>query len=435
MGRPAQGSVEPVVIGVSHRTAPASLRDRLFAEEAALPALLDDLKSAGIGQALLLSTCDRTEIQAMDVAPDRAAEVITGFLAARAGVAPAELLASGYRLEGEAALRHVFAVAASLDSAVIGEPQVLGQVKAAHRLARSAGLVGPELERVLRSAFAAAKRVRSETAIAERAVSVAAVAAQLARDLHGDLARCAGLVLGAGEMGEFLAEHLRQAGLGRWTVAHPSPRRAELVAHRFGGHFVALDALAEALPRADLVIAALGAGRFVVDAPAAQDALRARRRRPILFIDAAVPRDVAPEVGGIEQAFLYDLDDLERLALEGRAGRAAAADEAWAIVDAELGAFRAERAARQAVPALVALRRRFEAARQEILAGGAVDAAEAMRLLINRLLHEPSESLRRLAETGSSAEAEALLRRLFALEGDAAKSDLDDDRDTEETDA
>jgi glutamyl-tRNA reductase len=250
---------------------------------------------------------------------------------------------------------------------------------------------------------------------------VAAVAAQLVRDLHGDLARSAGLIVGAGEMGEFLAEHLRQAGLARWTVAHGSLRRAELVAHRFGGHFVGLDQLEAALARADVVLAALGAGRPVVDELLARAALRARRQRPILFIDAGVPRDVDPAVAKVEDAYLYDLDDLERLALEGRAGRVAAADQAWAIVETEVTAFRAGQAARQAVPALVALRQRFEAVRAEVLAAGGLDAAEATRLLINRLLHDPSEALRRLAaESDDPAAAEALLRRLFAMNDDAA---------------
>jgi glutamyl-tRNA reductase len=421
MARPSSGSVEPVVVGVSHKTAPASLRDRLFAEEAQLPQMLEALRAAGLGQALLLSTCDRTEVQTVASDTAAAAGAIAAFLAARAGVAPAELLASAYRLEGEEALRHIFAVAASLDSAVVGEPQVLGQVKSAHRLAKAAGLVGAELDRLLQAAYGAAKRVRSETAIAERAVSVAAVAAQLVRDLHGDLARSAGLIVGAGEMGEFLAEHLRQAGLARWTVAHGSPRRAELVAHRFGGHFVGLDQLEAALARADVVLAAYGAGRPVIDEPLARAALRARRQRPILFIDAGVPRDVDPAVAKVEDAYLYDLDDLERLALEGRAGRVAAADQAWAIVEAEVAAFRAGQAARQAVPALVALRQRFEAARAEVLATGGLDAAEATRLLINRLLHDPSEALRRLAaESGDPAAAETLLRRLFGMDDDAA---------------
>jgi glutamyl-tRNA reductase len=417
MARPSSESVEPVVVGVSHKTAPAALRDRLFAEEAELPILLAALQASGLDQAVLLSTCDRTEIQTVAANADAAVAVISRFFAQRAGVPVEELLAAAYRLEGEAALRHVFAVAASLDSAVVGEPQVLGQVKEAHRLAKAAGLVGTELDRLLQAAFAAAKRVRSETAIAERAVSVAAVATQLARDLHGDLGRCAGLILGAGEMGEFLAEHLRQAGFGRWTVAHGSLRRAVLAARRFGGHFVGLGELEPALAQADVVLAALGTGRTVIDAAMVRAALRARRRRPILFIDAAVPCDVVPDVASLDGAFLYDLDDLERLALEGRAGRSAAAAQAWAINDSAAAALRAARAARQAVPALVALRRRFEVARAEVLAnGGDVDAAEATRLLINRLLHDPSQALRRLAaEGGEGPAAEALLRRLFEL--------------------
>lgn len=417
MTRPAPGSAGLVIVGVSHKTAPASLRDRLFADEAVLPALLEDLKAAEIGQAVLLSTCDRTEVQAVAGDSERTAAAITAFLATRAGVAPSELIASGYRLEGDAALRHLFAVASSLDSAVVGEPQILGQLKNAHRIAAAAGLVGPELERVLQAAYGAAKRVRSETGIAERAVSIAAVARELVGDLHGELSRCAGLIVGAGEMGEFLAEHLRQSGLVRWTVGHPSIRRAELVAHRFGAHFVGLDELPGALSRADLVIAALGAGRIVIDKATVDAALRARRQHPILIIDVAVPPDVATDVADVEQAFLYDLGDLERLALEGRAGRAAAAADAWAIVDAELASFRATLASRAAVPALVALRRRFEAARAEVLAAGGLDAAEATRRLVNRILHEPSQTLRRLAENGQSVEAEALLRRLFGLDG------------------
>jgi glutamyl-tRNA reductase len=431
MARPSPESVGPVVVGVSHKTAPASLRDRLFAEEAQLPALLAALKQSGLDQAVLLSTCDRVEVQAVADDCERAAAVIIDFLAARAGMKGDELRPSLYRLDGEAALRHVFAVAASLDSAVVGEPQVLGQVKEAHRLAKTVGLVGAELDRMLQAAFAAAKRVRSDTAIAERAVSVAAVATQLARDLHGDLARCAGLIVGAGEMGEFLAENLRQAGLGRITVAHGSPRRAELVARRFGGNFVGLDALEMELARADILLAALGVGRITIDVGLVRRALRTRRQRPILLVDAAVPRDIDPEVASVDDAFLYDLDDLERLALEGLAGRSAAAAEAWAIVDAEVAAFTAGRAERQAVPALVALRQHFEAMRDEVLArGNGIDAAEATRLLINRLLHDPSAELRRLAaEQGDPEAAEALLRRLFGLDENTSSPAAGDDKE------
>lgn len=421
MAPPSRGPVWPVVVGVSHKTAAAELRDRLFAEEAQQPALLEGLKESGLDQALLLSTCDRTEVNTVTGEPEVAVATIAGFLARRAGVPPEELLAQAYRLQGEAALRHVFAVAASLDSAIVGEPHVLGQVKGAHRLAKAAGLVGPELERVLQAAYAAAKRVRSETGIAERAVSVAAVATQLVRDLHGDPGRCAGLVLGAGEMGEFLAEHLRQAGLSRWTIAHPSPRRAELAAVRFGGHYVGLDGLEETLARADVVLAALGAGRPVIDPPIVRAALRTRRSRPILFIDAAVPRAIDPAIADLEEAFLYDVEDLERLALEGRSNRAQAADAAWQVVESEVAAFLAGQDARRAVPAVVVLRRHFEAVREDVLANGTLDPAEATRLLINRLLHEPSEALRRLAaEGGDTATAEALLRRLFTMDDEVA---------------
>lgn len=419
MARP-NDSVEPVVVGVSHKTAASGLRDRLFAEEAQLPALVTGLKSDALPQVLLLSTCDRVEVQGMARDFDAAADAVLRFLAARAGIAVEDLLPATYRLRGEAALRHVFSVAASLDSAMIGEPQVLGQVRSAHRIAKAAGTVGAELERVLQASYAAAKRVRSETGIAERAVSVAAVAGQLVRDLHGDLQRCAGLIVGAGEMGEFLAEHLRQAGVARWAVAHPSRRRAELVAARFAGHFVGIEELGQALARADVVLSALGSGRPAIDDGIVRAALRARRQRPILLIDVAVPRDIDRSVAGVEDAFLYELEDLERLAVAGRAERQAAAAAALQIVEAEIADFLADRMERQAVPSVLALRRHFEAVRAEVLANGDLDAAAATRLLVNRLLHDPSEALRRLAGKGEdAAAAEALLRRLFAMDEDA----------------
>lgn len=427
MARP-NDSVEPVVIGVSHKTAASGLRDRLFAEEAQLPALVAELRSDALPQVLLLSTCDRVEIQGMAPDFEVAVDAALRFLAVRAGTAVDELLPATYRLRGEVALRHVFSVAASLDSAMIGEPQVLGQVRSAHRIAKAAGTVGAELDRVLQAAYAAAKRVRSETGIAERAVSVAAVAGQLVRDLHGDLQRCTGLILGAGEMGEFLAEHFRQAGMARWAVAHPSRRRAELVAARFAGHFVGIDELEQALARADVVLSALGSGRPAIDAGIVRAALRARRQRPILLIDVAVPRDVDPAVAAVEDAFLYELEDLERLAVAGRAERQAAAESAMRIVEAEAAAFMADRMERQAVPSVLALRRHFETVRAEVLANGSLDAAAATRLLINRLLHDPSEALRRLAGRGEdAAAAEALLRRLFAMGEDAGSGSADDE--------
>jgi glutamyl-tRNA reductase len=409
-----------LVAGFGHRTCPAPLRERLYVEDADAPGILAALGAAGIGQALVLSTCDRVEIQALTDRPAaEAAAAAVAALARAAGLPPADLAGMAYRHQGAAALRHVFAVASALDSRTIGEPQVLGQLRASHRLARDAGCIGPEFEAVLQAAYAAAKRVRSETAIAERPVSMAAVAAKLARDLHGDLGRCGGVLIGAEDMGELLALHLIQAGLGRFTVVGRTPRRAQALAQRLGCHFATIDELAESLVEADVVVAAFGEGRYLVSGAMVEAALRRRRQRPVFLIDAAVPGDIEPAVARLDQAFVYDLNDLERLAMEGRQTRAAATGPAQAIVEAAAAAFLRGQAERRAVPALTALRAQFERLRQEVLAAGDGDAQRTTERLVNRLLHDPSEALRALAaEAGPDevGQAEALLRRLFRLE-------------------
>lgn len=402
------------VVGANHKTASSSLRDALFVPEAEMRGLLESLKRAGLRQAVAMSTCDRTELQIAADDPEAACAAVLAVLAQRGGMDPDELRRSFYVAAGDEALRHVFAVAASLDSQVVGEPQVLGQLKAAHRLSREMGLTGPELDAALEHAYAAAKRVRSETAIGERPVSLAAVAAQVARDVHGDLASCAGLLIGAGEMGETLAEHFLRAGMRTLQVTAPSAARAGDLARRLGGTAVSFDALDEALAGADLVFAALGRGRDTLDAGRVKAALKRRRRRPILLLDLAIPEDIARAVEKLDGAFRYAIDDLEGLALKGRTEREASLAEAWKIVDGELDAFRRQGAARAADPAIVALRRRFESERQRVLAE-TQDAGRATELLIHRLLHAPSEELRALTrgDPETREAAEQLVARLF----------------------
>ncbi len=413
---------EVLVVGANHRTSPVAVRDRLFLDDRAIPDFLARLAGAGLAQALVLSTCDRVEVQAVAADTGAAAETIGRLLAEQAGMARAELGQQLYTLDAGPAVRHVFAVAAALDSQVIGEPQVLGQLKAGHRLARDAGMIGHELDSLLRAAYAAAKRVRSETAVGERPVSIAAAAVRLARDVHGELARASLLLVGLGEMGALMVEHLCAAGLRRVTVTAPAAGRAGVLARRLGGHHAPFEALASSLRHADIVIAALGRGSHAIDTEMMGEALRRRRRRPVFLIDAAIPGDVAPAVNDLDGAFLYDLDDLERVALAGRVSREAAAEAAWMIVDQAAVAWRDGRATRGAVPAITALRRHFEAVRAEVLAGAKdADAAEATRLLIGRLLHRPTETLRRAAArapAGEAAQTEPLLRRLFGLDGE-----------------
>jgi glutamyl-tRNA reductase len=402
-----------LVVGVNHRSSPLALRDRFALVEADLPAALETLKQGGIADAVLLATCDRLELVVTEAS---AAESFLPLVAAVTGVAADAVAAALYRFEGDAALRHLFAVASALDSHVIGEPQILGQLKAAHRTAAELGLVGARLEAALDAAYATARRVRRETRIAERPVSLAAAALQLARDIHGDLDRCAVLLLGPGEMGELMAEQFRHAGVAQLVVCGPAAR-ARQAAERLVCNHLPLEDLDEALASADIVIAALGSGRVVLTAPRVLAALRRRPQRPLFAIDAATPADADPAINDLDGAFLYDLGDLERAAMAGRATRAAAASEAWRIVDAELEAFARRRAERRAVPAVVALRRHFERVRAEaaLAAGGDVEAAT--RRLVNRLLHDPSEVLREMAGMAATdaAQMEDFLRRLFRL--------------------
>jgi len=406
-----------VVTGANHRSASLSLRDALFVDDAAVPDVLATLASGGLSDALVLSTCDRVEVWAAADDPAHAAGIVAAALAARAGLAASGLASHLYTLDGAEAVRHVFAVTASLDSLVVGEPHVLGQVKAAHRLARDAGMCGAGIDTVLQAAFAVAKRIRSDTAIGEGPVSIAAAAVQLARDLHGDLSGCVGLLVGAGDMGELVAESLLAAGLGSLTVTAPRASRAEAVAQTLDGHVAPFEEFRDLLAGADIVLACVGSRSVAITAEAVGLALRKRRRKPIFLVDAGIPGDVEPAVNRLEGAFLYDLADLERVALRGRTTREQAARAARAILDEEVAGFLRGRAARAAVPAIVALRARFDEFRDGALAEAGGDAAEATRLLVNRLLHAPSEEMKGIAAEGAEWQAmEKMLRKLFRLE-------------------
>lgn len=419
-----------IVVGANHRTSSLDLRDRLFADDPSVPGFLRSLAEAGVAEAILLSTCDRVEVVAVSDRDD-AAESIVRVMAGHAGLALVDIGPQIFVARGADALRHVFAVAAALESQVIGEPQVLGQVKAAHRLARAAGLSAGTLDLVLQAAYAAAKRVRTETKIGEGPVSIAAAAKRIAHDLFGDFEGLSAILIGSGDMGGLVTESLMEAGLRNFTVIDPLPARGEAVAARLGCHLAEIGELARLLPQADIVIGALGNRRPVLTAERVRLALEARRRRPAFLIDAAVPGDVEPAVDRLDGAFLYDLGDLERVALEGRAGRQAEAESARRIIDEEVTTLMRGDAERTAVPSLIVLRRHFEEARRQALAAAGGDAEKATRLLVNRLLHAPSQAMRavaastlRAAETESEWERmDALLRRLFGLDEKAESDD------------
>ncbi len=416
-----------VVIGANHRSSSLGLRDRLFVEDADLPAFFGKLQDGGIKQAVVLSTCDRVEVHSLcennGEDPRDITRKIVAVLAGHAGLTVEELEGQLYVLHGEEAVRHLFAITSSLDSLVIGEPQVLGQVKAGHRMSRDAGLT-KGLEPFFQAAYVAAKRVRTETEIGRRPVTIAATAVQSVRDLHGDLDRCSGLLIGVGEMGELVAGQLVSSGLGHLTVVHPMENRAGNLARKLECHTAPMDSLAGLLVGADIVLTALGRRQHILSADMVAGALKARRHKPMFLIDTAIPGDIEPAVSRLEEAFLYDLGDLEHISLQGLANREQESKAAWDIVDAEVLKFLHGQAERSGVPVLNRLRAAFEAIRLDALAESNGDAEQATRLLINRLLHAPSEGMRRLGASGNEGEkreldsAERLLGQLFRLDDD-----------------
>lgn len=410
------------ITGANHRTAGQELRDTLFVQDRALPAFYERLRAVGAGDSMVLCTCDRVMVAALADDADAVAARVRGLLAESAGISDARIEGAFLTLKGVDALQHLFAIAASLESQVVGEPEVLGQVKEAHRRAAELGAIGPGLHRVLDAALAAAKRARSETTIGESAVSIVTAAAQVAREVLGRFDSAHALMIGGAEIGVTVIERLKAEGLAQITVADPLAPRGDALAARFGAHRLGMDGVAASLGDFDIVLTGLGASRPAVLAADVSAALKARRYRPMFVLDAAVPPDVEKAVRDLDDAYLFDLHDLERIALTGQEKRGQAAAEARAIIEEEVGRFVAADSGRQAAPVVAELRRHFEEVREQLLREQpGVTADEATRLLVNRLLHAPSRALREIAAETPAAEkagrpAEAgLIQRLFGL--------------------
>jgi len=407
----------PIVVGANHRSSTMVMRDRLFVEEPRVPAVLDELSEKGLAQVILLSTCDRVEAIGITQDPDAFQRAVLETFAREGECTLSEVQEQTYTLTDEAAVEHMFRVTASLDSLMVGEPQVLGQVKHAHRQATETDHVRAELETWMQAAYATAKRVRTETKIGEGPVSMAASAVQIARDLFGDLARCKALLIGTGDMGEMIARDLLDTGLAGLTITHPRAGRADALARELGAHVAGFEDFENILTESDIVLTAVGTRRFSLDQAPIKAALKARRYRPMFIVDAGVPGDVEPQVEALDDAFVYGLGDLEQVALKGRAGREQEAARASEVVKREVVSFQHTRAERAAVPALTRLRSKFEAARAQALKDAGGDADKATRLLIGRVLHDPSEAMRRIAADDEAAWArlEFALERLFDL--------------------
>jgi glutamyl-tRNA reductase len=414
------------VYGVSHKTAVLSDREALAFPRDSMAETLTRLREAArLQEAMILSTCNRVEIYGCsehEAAPDAVAAFVCAFHRREAG----ELARLTYCHTGADAIQHAFRVAASLDSMVVGEPQILGQVKEGYRAAEEAGTLGSTLVALRNRTLAAAKRARSETGLGAGAVSVSHVAVELARKIFGDLRDRNVLLVGAGKMSELAARRLVQGGARATVVVGRTLERAADLARALGGRAAPLDTLREELAVADIVISGTGAPGTVVHLPDVEAARGARRGRPLFLIDIAVPRDVDPLVAKLPGVFLYDLDDLHAVAEANLRERRKEAVAAETLVEKEAREFVDWQKSRDAVPLLVALRRRGdEIRRQELekvrgrlgtLSREQEEALEAATAaIVNKLLHAPTVALKEAARNGHEPEQVSLIRRLLGL--------------------
>lgn len=412
-----------VLLGINHNTAPIEVRERL-----AIPAgrLADATRTLvhqpGIREGLILSTCNRVELLTVQENGSSEAPDLLRFLHEYFAVAPASLTPHLYEYREREAVRHLFRVASSLDSMVVGEPQILGQVKESYTVAREVGAVSGSLDPLIQRAFTVAKKVRSETQIGSSSVSIASVAVDLARKIFGSLGGKTVLLVGAGKMSELAARHLIQQGASNILVANRTIERAERIAAQFNGQVVPFDGLYDQAARADIVITSTGAPQKLFGRSHGQHFLQSRRNRPMFFIDIAVPRDVDPRMNEVEGCFVYDIDDLQQVAAANLADRGREAAAAETIVTREVDKYQQRIQSLDAAPAIRTLQEHAENLRQaelrrtsSRLAGLTADqlaAVEALtRSLTNKFLHAPMTAMREAAREGDShalAELESL---------------------------
>lgn len=422
-----------LALGLNHATAPLALREQV-AFDAALGAEASRLlaQQPGVREAAVLSTCNRTELYC-SIEPGSEG-VVSSWLASHHRLAEDGLRDYLYQHRDEAAVRHLFRVATGLDSLILGEPQILGQVKQAWQSARQQGSLESGLDRLFQHAFAVAKRVRTDTRIGAHPVSVAFAAVRLAQQVFTELDRATVLLVGAGDTIELAARHLVEQSTRRLLFANRTLAHAQALASRFGGYALPLSELPRHLPEADIVFSATASRDPVIACAAVAGALKARRHRPMLLLDLAVPRDVEPAVGALDDVYLYTIDDLDQVVEEGRRSRREAAEEAEAIIDLQVEHFMAWWRASDRHEVLKALRRQSEAQceallgkAREALAAGRAPAQVLEQLahgLTNKLLHAPSAALRQAAMRGD-LELIRQAQRLFDL-GPPHDKDADD---------
>ena len=411
------------LVGISHKTAPVEIRERLaFNSEALRSALTALVGRQEITEAIILSTCNRVEVVAES--PDD--RLIREFLCEFHQIPHDSVSQHFYSFRNADAIRHVFRVAASLDSMMIGEPQILGQVKEAYRIAADAGTVGMHLSALMNRAFAVAKKVRSETGISQSAVSISYAAVELARKIFGDLAGKTVMIIGASKMGELAAKHLKRAGVSSVLVTNRTFERAVELAKVFAGAAVPFEHFTDHMDRADIVISSTGAPHFIIGRSLAEQIIYRRKNKPMFFIDIAVPRDIDPAVNEIGNAFVYDIDDLQQVIDANLKERMKEASRAEEIVDSEVQAFCLKMQSREVVPTIMQLRDTLERLRRDEIERNrrhlrdlspeqqaAVD--QITKSIVNKILHSPIEQLKEMAHNPQGPDFADLIRKIFNI--------------------
>ncbi len=415
-----------IALGISHHSAAVEVRERVaFAPEQVPEALADACSRGAVDEVVILSTCNRTELYAVvpegQDAASRALELID-WMASYHHLSREELHRDAYHHVDDAALRHLVQVASGLDSMVLGEPQIFGQLKSAYAVAAEAGTVGAELGRLFPRIFSIAKRVRTDTAIGENPVSVAYAAVDLAGHIFADLSRCNALLVGAGETIELVARHLVEAGVDSIVIANRTLGRARELAHKFGAEAVLLAEIPEQLRNADIVITSTASQLPILGKGAVEEALKSRKHRPYLMVDIAVPRDIETQVGELRDVYLYSVDDLREIVDENLRNRRDEASKADIIIEEGVSAYLEEVRSLDAVDAVVAYRDMAERLReseldraQRALARGEEPRdvlARLSRTLTNKLIHAPTAGLKQASATGRRDILDTALRLL-----------------------
>ena len=412
------------LIGVNHKSAPLEVRERLAIPESRLPDTCRDLTAyPGIEEGMVISTCNRVEVVTHTT---NGSADLRGFLHDHFHLTGEELDAHLYEFREKDAVRHIFRVASSLDSMVVGEAQILGQVKEAYATARAVGAVRGQLDQLFNRAFAVAKRVRTETAVGSSSVSIASVAVELAKKIFGSLHGKNVFLVGAGKMSELAARHLMAHGCGSIFVSNRTYDRAVGLAHKFNGQAIKFDDLYDTCDRADIVITSTGSPKAIFHREHGEQFLARRKNRPMFFIDIAVPRDVSPEMAKLDGIFTYDIDDLQQAVTSHVADRCKEAERAEAIITSEVERFEARLSTLDVVPTIVSLQDHLETIRQAEIdrVRGRLGqmtpeqeiAVEALtRGIINKVMHTPITTLKTAAKEAEATTVIDVVRRLFNL--------------------